>query len=185
MAFKPEETDRLDAFFYKKLHDKSELLARWQFRLLLCLAHGQADVERGFSVNKDMLVENMKTETFVAQRMVYDSVSSLGCAVIEVPITKSHRTSARAGKKAGFHACEIELPQIDSQLRRKLRWNSWIKFSLIYKPNTSSKIIGHIQFLIVLFMNIMSQVIKKYHVYDGRLLCFSNLDHVSSKYIII
>ena len=103
MAFKPEETDRLDAFFYKKLHDKSELLARWQlFRLLLCLAHGQADVERGFSVNKDMLVENMKTETFVAQRMVYDSVSSLGCAVIEVPITKSHRTSARAGKKQDF-----------------------------------------------------------------------------------
>lgn len=73
-AFGSEETDRVDVFFHNKMDDKPEFSDLWQlFKSLLCLSHGQADVERGFSINKEMLVENMKERTFVAQRMVYQN----------------------------------------------------------------------------------------------------------------
>ena len=45
---------------------------------LLLLSHGQATVERGFSVNKEREVENMAESTFAAKRMVCDHVQSVG-----------------------------------------------------------------------------------------------------------
>ena len=47
------------------------------FKLLLCLSHGQASVERGFSVHSDLLVENMHEDSLIAQRIVQDHVKSL------------------------------------------------------------------------------------------------------------
>ena len=39
----------------------------WQFiKMFLILFHGQSEVERGFSVNKQLLVENLKTKSLVA-----------------------------------------------------------------------------------------------------------------------
>ena len=38
----------------------------------LQLSHGQAQVERGFSVNKNLLVENQHTTTLTAQRIIRD-----------------------------------------------------------------------------------------------------------------
>jgi len=48
-------------------------------KLILVLSHGNAAVESGFSVNGDMLVENLHEASLVAQRIVYDS-----SAVLEV-----------------------------------------------------------------------------------------------------
>jgi len=45
---------------------------------LYLLSHGQATVECGFSVNKEMEVENMAGSTFAAKRMVCDHVHSVG-----------------------------------------------------------------------------------------------------------
>ena len=44
--------------------------------MVLTLPHGQASVERGFSVNKSMLVENLSTESLVVQRMVYNALNA-------------------------------------------------------------------------------------------------------------
>ena len=35
------------------------------------LPHGQSHVERGFNINDDIMVVNMKAESLVAQRLVY------------------------------------------------------------------------------------------------------------------
>ena len=43
---------------------------RWKVKLVLTLSHGQAGVERGFSVNKDILVENMQELSLFSQRQV-------------------------------------------------------------------------------------------------------------------
>ncbi|KAG0423629.1 hypothetical protein HPB47_000599, partial [Ixodes persulcatus] len=56
-------------------------------KLILSLSHGNASVERGFSINKDCLVENQKEQSLVAQRIVYDAVSSAG-GVASVQLTK-------------------------------------------------------------------------------------------------
>ena len=42
------------------------------FKILLILSHGQAQVEHGFSVNKNLLVENQHTTTLTAQRIIHD-----------------------------------------------------------------------------------------------------------------
>lgn len=46
---------------------------------VLILSHGQADVEKGFSINKGMLIENLHEETLVNLRLfflscIYDSL---------------------------------------------------------------------------------------------------------------
>ena len=47
-------------------------------KLLLTLSHGQSQVERGFSVNKDITSTNMAAETLIAFCRVHDGVISLG-----------------------------------------------------------------------------------------------------------
>ena len=44
--------------------------------MIFSLQHGQAFVERGFSINNDILKPNMVERTIIAQRTVYDAVSS-------------------------------------------------------------------------------------------------------------
>ncbi|KAJ8892936.1 hypothetical protein PR048_005517 [Dryococelus australis] len=45
---------------------------------VLILSHGNASVERGFSVNKELVVENQAQKALVAQRQVYDGVVASG-----------------------------------------------------------------------------------------------------------
>ena len=50
---------RLDVVFFEHLNDKEEYKELWSvIRRLLTLSHGQAVVERGFSINKDTMVAN-------------------------------------------------------------------------------------------------------------------------------
>ena len=55
---------------------------------------GNAHVESGFSVNADMLVENLKEESLIAQRRVYDSIVANG-GVLNVNITSGILAYAR------------------------------------------------------------------------------------------
>ena len=45
-------------------------------KIILTLSHGQASVERGFSVNKSLLVENLPKQSLVSQLCVYDYMKS-------------------------------------------------------------------------------------------------------------
>ena len=43
----------------------------WEFtKIFLILFHGQSEVERGFSVNKQLLVENLKIKSLVVLRRI-------------------------------------------------------------------------------------------------------------------
>ena len=41
-------------------------------KLILVLSNGQASVERGFSINKESIVENQKEKSIISQRFIYD-----------------------------------------------------------------------------------------------------------------
>ena len=41
-------------------------------RIIFVLSHGQADVERSFSISGELLVENMKELSLISQRIVCD-----------------------------------------------------------------------------------------------------------------
>lgn len=47
-------------------------------QLLLVLSHGQALVERGFSVNKELEIENLANQSLVVQRLVCDYLNAVG-----------------------------------------------------------------------------------------------------------
>ena len=69
-------TDRLDEFYWNYIKDPKYTKVWEVFRIIFSLLHGQAAVERGFSVNSELLVENLQEKTLVASCFVYSSVKS-------------------------------------------------------------------------------------------------------------
>ena len=54
-------TDRLEFFLFEVLQNQNESQQLWiTMQLILTLSHGQATVERGFSVNKEVLASNLQ-----------------------------------------------------------------------------------------------------------------------------
>ena len=59
------------------------------FKVAFTLSHGQTAVERGFSVNKELLVENLQQLSLVSQRIVSDYLTDFGKFSITVPLTNA------------------------------------------------------------------------------------------------
>ena len=70
----------------------------WEIvRKVLLLSHGQATVERGFSCNKEVIVENQKENSLIARRIIKDHIRSVG-GIDKVDITKEMIAFARGSK---------------------------------------------------------------------------------------
>ena len=90
---------------------KDEFSKLWEFiKMVLTLSHGQAGVERGFSINKNLITTNMPEKTIIAQRLVCDSIANV------------------LGKDS------LEIFQIDKQLLTFVR-NSHAKYNQYLKEN--------------------------------------------------
>jgi len=70
-----------------RLDDFTEL--RSFVKMVLILSHVNAFVEQGFSVNKEILVENLSEISLVAQRRTYDGLMYHGGDIRTFEITKS------------------------------------------------------------------------------------------------
>ena len=69
--------DRVDTFLHTFLHGQRKYSRLWNVCLFpFVLLHGQSAVEREFSVNENVLVENLKYQSLISQRMVYDHMFS-------------------------------------------------------------------------------------------------------------
>ena len=98
-----KSSNRVDLFFGKYVNT-IEYEQMWcVFKLLLCLLHGQASVEKGFSVNSK-LVENMHEDSLIAQRIVHDHVKSLKLEAYEVKVTKTCLDNANRARRRYFDA---------------------------------------------------------------------------------
>ncbi|KAJ4945774.1 hypothetical protein JOQ06_023452 [Pogonophryne albipinna] len=75
LSFQPFE-QRLDVFLHEALSTYPEL--RRFCQSLLLLSHGQATVERGFSVNKEVETVNLLEESLEAQRLICDQKKRQG-----------------------------------------------------------------------------------------------------------
>lgn len=96
-----EKTDEigLDEFYYTLLGEDRKYVELWSvMKLCFILSHGNAFVESGFSINKNLLVENLLEESLVSQRIIIDSVKHLG-GVKNITITKSMLTSVRSSRR--------------------------------------------------------------------------------------
>ena len=104
---------------------------------LLTLSHGQAAVERGFSVNKEVEVENMKHQTVIAQRLICDHIRSVG-GIQNVDLNKDLLLSIKGARQKyeaylekarekERSAIEIgkrkHMLEVISELNKKKNWN--------------------------------------------------------------
>lgn len=62
------------------------------------MSHENALLERGFSVNKEIIVPNLKEENLVAQRLVYDDIQLKG-RILEVDFNKKLLSYVRNSHK--------------------------------------------------------------------------------------
>ena len=59
----------------------------WRVLILrFVLSHVQSEAERGFSINNNLLVENLKTESLTAQRSVQDFINASEVSVDKMEI---------------------------------------------------------------------------------------------------
>ena len=68
------KSNSLDSFYVG--HEINQKIPNlWELmKIVFVLSHGQASVERGLSVNKEVLTGNMKGRTIIALRTVYDAM---------------------------------------------------------------------------------------------------------------
>lgn len=92
--------DRLDELLYNNLAKNEDMQDLWQVaRTILLLSHGQATVERGFSVNKETMADNMMEHTLIAKRVVKDHLMSIGGKVSDVNVTPALLAAAASGRQ--------------------------------------------------------------------------------------
>ena len=105
--FNPD-TERLDTFLAVYLNC-TQYEKLWMLKKkLLILSHGQATVERGFSINSHVAVENLKEESLVAQRIVHDAITTAGGGVCQMPVTKSMLSYAQGARQRYMAYLEAE-----------------------------------------------------------------------------
>ena len=103
---------RLDVLFYDSMANVTEWADLWELtKKLLLLSHGQASVERGFSINKEISVENMTAQTLISQRVIKDHLLNVG-GVTKVSLTKELLVSAS-------HARQRYQAHLDEEKRKK------------------------------------------------------------------
>ena len=89
-----KKDDRVDTFLWKYISEtgKYDNLGKI-FKLLLILF--QAQVKHGFSVNSNILVENLHEHSLIAQRLVNDYMRSQNLQPYELPMTKKVLTNVK------------------------------------------------------------------------------------------
>lgn len=87
---------RLDHFWTTTLQSTGQQSGNFMslVKMILIMSHGNAFLERGFSINSECILENQSEESLVALRQVHDAVTVAG-GVTSINVTKSLIHSAR------------------------------------------------------------------------------------------
>jgi len=88
--------------------------------LALLLSHGQASIERGFSVNKELVIENQSEQTVAARRIIKDHIIHVN-GVTNVEITRNMVLAARSAraKYANHLAKQKEEQELENEKKKK------------------------------------------------------------------
>ena len=65
---------------------------------MMRISHGQASVEKGFSVNRQVMVENLKERSFIAQWTIHDHLLHIG-SLDAVVVYKPLLSAAASGRQ--------------------------------------------------------------------------------------
>ena len=89
-------------------------------QLILTLSHGQATVERGFSVNKEVLAPNLQETSLVAKRLVHSSMQAAKCKVADFVVNDALLSScAHARNRYQMYLMEMKAEQERTEKEQK------------------------------------------------------------------
>lgn len=115
------ENQRLDDFWMDIIPNAADFEALRSFlKMVLILSHGNAFCETGFSINKEMLIENLSEESLVFQRRVYDSIQYHG-GVTNIEISKSLIHFVRNARDTYQEALKRKQDDTDAKLKEQAR----------------------------------------------------------------
>ena len=111
------DTDRLDTIYYNLLSGNQNNVQLWPVvKMLLLLSHGQASMERGFSINNTVADVNMSASNLIARRLVKDHVNAIG-GLENMTITKELMAHARVARSR-YQASLLEKQQSKKQSQK-------------------------------------------------------------------
>ena len=119
------KSDRLDELFNVKMRGKISVSKHFiKFvNLIFILFHGNANVERGFSINKHCLSDNLQEESLVARRMICEQVSIAG-GPPKVELTNSLLLSCKNAngkwKESLKRKRETESEEIQARVKKQM-----------------------------------------------------------------
>ena len=112
--------DELDTFLFTHLGKKPRFEELWSVvKLLLTLLHGQSEVERGFSINKDITSTNMGAETLIAFCRVHDGIQSLGLPMEQCVTAEMLRQCKFACSRYQIHLDEMKRESVETEKKKK------------------------------------------------------------------
>ena len=94
--------------------------AGMSLKLVFTLSHGYA-VERGFSVNKELLVENLQQLSLVSQRIVSNYLTDFGKSIIKIPLTNALLKSCQLAHSRYATALEMNKNEAHGQEKYRKR----------------------------------------------------------------
>lgn len=115
--------DSLDSLYYDTMivTKVDDYVPLFNFiKLFLVMSHGQASVERGFSINKEVEVENLKAHSLIAQRVIIDHVKYVG-GIKNVLLTKDLLLSCKMARQKYEVYLEKERQKRKSEVERNKR----------------------------------------------------------------
>ena len=120
-----KEKSRLDYFFRSELGDKVEHHDLYEIiKMMLVLSHWNAEVERGFSINKNLIRDNLSEESLIAQRLVHQAVPTNGRKFLDVEIDKQMIADVRMAwrrREQTLEAKKLQKPQEQREAEEKKR----------------------------------------------------------------
>ena len=97
----------LDKFYGEFLCKNQQYKSMWKvFIFIFTLSHGQSQFERGFSINKEIVIENLHSSSFSAQCIVYDYLKTSKKNIHDIEITSKMLTSYKSAHSRHLIALE-------------------------------------------------------------------------------
>ena len=138
--FKPyEDKSRKDVLLFESMATNQHISSFWRVvKHLLLQSHGQASVERGFSVNRQIEVENLHKESVIAQRLICDHIDNVG-GIQQVEMSKQLLVSAASGRQRYMAHLDEQRKKKESAEATKKRKNLLEEIDEIKSEETTAE----------------------------------------------
>ena len=90
-----QNTERIDDFCFRKINIQHYKSLSFLLQILFIMSHGQAAVERGFSINNNVVEQNMSPETITARRLIKDHMLANGLTPESIHLSQNLIRSVR------------------------------------------------------------------------------------------